>query len=298
MNVRTGRLFVPLAVIVVALGACGPGTPAMPRLEDPREIVAEAIRTTAELEYVHARLELEAQAADPAGGVGNTSMGYAVDLDLDLVRREFHALLEGNLGPGGSMRAELLVVGNEMFSRTEGDASLGASVGWHRTPMVPGGDPRAGLPSNDVIAAVLDGFLDDPGLELRLAGMEDCASGTCYHVTATVAPDLTWRVVNGQLFGGPAGGVDRPVDPNIPVVAFDLLVDEGTRRLISLSTSVAVIGTATSVRMTLSDHDREVRFVPPPPDQVQDVEQFAPGGGMDGGGVILEDVGNEAPGPS
>jgi hypothetical protein len=291
-------MFVPLAVIAVVLGACGPGTPAMPRLEDPKEVVAEAIRTTAELEYVHARLELEAQAADPAGGVGNMTIGYVVDLDLDIVRREFHALVEGNLGFGGGvMRAELLVVGNESFTRTEGDASLGGPVGWRRTPMGPGSDPRDDLPPNDVIAAVLDGFLDDPGLELRLEGMEDCASGTCYHVTATVAPDLTWRVINGQIFDGP-GAVDSPVDPSIPALTFDLLVDEGTRRLISLSTSTALIGAATTVRVMLSDHDREVRFVPPPPDQIQDVEEFAPGGGMDGGGVILEDVGNEVPVPS
>ena len=84
MTVR--RLFLlPAVVLVAALaGACQPSAEALPRLKDPNEILEEAIRTTAELEFVHARLE----AATAGPGVAQQ---YTVDGDINLSKREFHA---------------------------------------------------------------------------------------------------------------------------------------------------------------------------------------------------------------
>ena len=53
------RVFLlPAILLAVLLAACGNSTAqALPRLDDPKEIIEEALRTTAELEFVHARLE-------------------------------------------------------------------------------------------------------------------------------------------------------------------------------------------------------------------------------------------------
>ena len=57
------RVFLlPAILLAVLVAACGDSTPeALPRLDDPKEIVEEALRTTAELEFVHARLEAAAE---------------------------------------------------------------------------------------------------------------------------------------------------------------------------------------------------------------------------------------------
>ena len=51
------RVFLlPAILLAMLLGACGNSTAqALPRLDDPKEIIEEALRTTAELEFVHAR---------------------------------------------------------------------------------------------------------------------------------------------------------------------------------------------------------------------------------------------------
>ena len=126
--------------------------------------------------------------------------------------------------------------------------------------------------------------------------METCGEHQCYHVTLAVAPDLTWRAINGALVGAPPGGELGPVDPAVPDITLDVLVDEATRRLMSLSTSIAVEDQSFDLSATLSNHDVEFDLVAPPPEQVVD---FNAGGGtgatpapMDPG-VILDEVGDE-----
>lgn len=263
----------------------------MPRLEDPDEILAEAVRTTAELQYVHARVDVEARSTDLNPGGADMTVTYGVDLDIDLVKREFHALVEADQGFAGTMRAELLVVGSDAFIRTEAGPGATQPSRWQRSPIAPGSDPRDDVPANDAIATLVEGLLGDPAIEARLVGMEDCAAGTCYHVTTTVAPELTWRIVSGN-FLAPPGAVERPPDAGIPELTIDVLIDERTRRLQSLSTSVAAMGAAADIRVVFTDHDREVHFLPPPPDQVDDLNLFGPGAGF-GEEQILEDVGSE-----
>ena len=129
-------LLFALAIAVLS-GACNATAEALPKLDDPTEILEEALRTTAELEYVHARVDV---AADIMG----SSQSYAVDADLDMGRREFHAVVELAGNGAIAQRVELLLVGTDMFTRMQGGGFGVENDGrWQRTALGQGGDPRA-----------------------------------------------------------------------------------------------------------------------------------------------------------
>ena len=274
----------PVVLLVLVLAGCGQPAEAMPRLDDPQEILEEAIRTTAELEFVHARLEA---AVDGGGG----SQRYTVDGDVDILQREFHAVLEMAVPGGASQRAEMLLLGTDLFSRAEGGELAGpiADGRWQRMPLGAGSDPRNGLPATAAIAVALKALLADPGVTATLAGMKPCADRQCDRVTATIAPELTWRAINGAFLGGQPEDVVPPADARVPELVLDVMVDEATRRLVSLATSVALEGQSVELAATLSNHDVEFELLPPPPDQVVDQPAFDNSGGV-GPGVIVEQV--------
>jgi len=285
------RVFLLPAILLAALlAACGDSAAeALPRLDDPKEIVEEALRTTAELEFVHARLEV-------AQEVAGESQRYTLEGDLDLAQREFHAAVDLAGGMGMQQRAEILLVGTDIFTRTQDPTAGGVPDDrWQRMPIGAGSDPRNGIPATPAIAVALKGLLADPGIVANLAGIEACGDRQCYHVTLTVDPEVTWRAVNGALLGQPGGDIG-PVDPAVPEITFDVLVDEATRRLMSLGTSIAAEGQSFDLSATLSNHDVEFDLVPPPPEQV--VESNVGGGtgatpAPMAPGVILDEVGNE-----
>ena len=285
------RVFLlPAILLAVLLAACDSTAQTLPRLDDPKEIIEEALRTTAELEFVHARLEAGTDAA-------GQSQRYTLEGDLNIAQREFHANVDLAGGGGMQQRAEILLVGTDMFTRTQ-DATLGAvrDDRWQRIPIDAGSDPRNGIPATPAIAVALKGLLADPGLTTDLIGVEACGDRQCYHVTLTVDPEVTWRAVNGALLGQPGAGDIGPVDPAVPEITFDVLVDEATRRLMTLSTSIEAQGQSVDLSATLSDHDVKFDLVPPPPDQVVDANVGGGSGAtpapMDPG-VILDEVGNE-----
>jgi hypothetical protein len=282
------RVFLlPAILLAVLLAACDSTAEALPRLDDPKEILEEALRTTAELEFVHARLEAGAD-------VMGESQRYTLEGDLNLAQREFHAAVDLEGGAGVQQRAEILLVGTDMFTRTQ-DPPLGTVPDdrWQRIPIDAGSDPRNGIPATPAIAVALRAILDDPGLDSKLVGMESCGDRQCYHLTLAIAPDLTWRAINGALFGAQPSAEPGPVDPAVPEITLDLMIDEATRQLISLSTSIEAAGQAVDVTATLSNHGVEFDLLPPPPDQVVDsnVGGFDSAPGVAPGPVILDEVG-------
>lgn len=290
MTVRRSFLL-PAVLLVAALGAaCQPSAEALPRLDDPKEILEEAIRTTAELEFVHAKLEAATEA------LGN-SQQYMVDGDIDLAQREFHALAE--LGAGGvSQKAELLLVGTDMFLRMQDSRAAPPSGDdrWQRQPLDGGSDPRNGLPATPAIAVALKALLADPGIASTLEGMTGCGDRQCYHVTITVDPEVTWRAMNGGLIGGAPGNASGPPDPAIPEIVFDVKVDEATRNLVSVATSISAEGQNVELAATLSNHGVEFELVPPPPEQV--LEDNSGGGFSAPGAVPLGPGEIREPGPT
>jgi hypothetical protein len=276
------------ALLLAALlaGACEPTAAALPRLTDPTEVLEEALRTTAELEYVHARLDATMEMGEFGGGPSS----IALDADIDLGRRELHASMDGGgMGLFGSQRMEMVLVGSDLFSRTDLD-TVGAGR-WQRMAIPPGSDPRTSIPPTPAIAVALKTLLTDPSVEAELRGVEACGESQCYHVVTTVAPDLIWRAVNGGLFGAPPGQDLGPVDPTIPAVVLDIMVEESTRRLISVASAVTLQGTSVDVSVTLRDHDVEFRILPPPANEVDDIDDNTGGFGEEE--RILEEVGEE-----
>ena len=289
MTLRRPFLLPAVLLVAVLAAACQPTAEAMPRLDDPKEIIEEAIRTTAELEFVHARLE-------GAANADGAEQSYIVEGDIDLAQREFHALAE--LGAMGiSQKAELLLVGTDMFLRMQ-DGGFGAPSGddrWQRQPLAGGNDPRNGLPATPAIAVALKALLADPGITTELEGMASCGDRQCYHVTITVAPEVTWRAANGGLIGGAPGNEIGPPDPAIPELVFDVKVDEATRNLVSVASSITFEGQTVDLAATLSNHDVAFELLPPNPDEVVESDiggGFAPAPGGDPD-VILDEVGNE-----
>jgi hypothetical protein len=282
------RVFLlPVILLAVLLAACESTVQALPRLDDPKEILEEALRTTAELEFVHARVEA-------GSDVMGESQRYTLEGDLNLAQREFHAALDMEGGAGVRQRAEILLVGTDMFTRAQ-DSSVGAVPDdrWQRFPIDAGSDPRNGIPATPAIAVALKALLDDPGLTAKLDGMKACGDRQCYHVTLTITPDLTWRALNGALVGAPPGGELGPVDAAVPEITLDVLVDEATRRLMSLSTSIAVEGQSADLTATLSNHDVEFDLLPPPPDKVVESNVTGATPAPMAPGVILDEMGNE-----
>ena len=295
------RVFLlPIVLLAVIVAGCNPTAEALPRLDDPKEILQEALRTTAELEFVHAKVD----AAVTGGAEVMGAQSATLEGDLNLGQREFHAKLTANAGGLGAQEAELLLVGTDMFTRSTGLGIIddGTNGKWQHMPIDPGSDPRSGIPATPAIAVALKALLADPGITTTLEGMESCEGGQCYHVTATIAPEVTWRALNGGLLGGEPGAEIGPADPSVPEITLDVLVDEATRRLMSVKTSVAVEGMTADLAATLSNHDVEFDLLPPSPDQVFDPNDTVGGGGATpapmapgvGPGVILEEVGASA----
>jgi hypothetical protein len=264
MTLKRSFLLPAILLVAAIAGACQPSAEALPRLDDPKEILEEAIRTTAELEFVHAKLE-------GATAEGVMAQQYTVEGDVDLAQREFHALAE--MGAGGvSQRAELLLVGTDIFLRLHDSRAAPPSDAdrWQRQPLDGGSDPRNGIPASPAIAVALKALLADPGITTALEGMTDCGDRQCYHVTITVDPEVTWRALNGGLIGGAPGNEIGPPDPAVPQLVFDVKVDEATRNLVSVITSITVEGQTVDLAATLSNHDVEFDLLPPSPEQVVD----------------------------
>ena len=275
------RLFLlPVVLLAVVVAGCNPTAEALPRLDDPQEILEEALRTTAELEFVHAKVD-----ASMTGEGGQVFGAQAATLegDLDLAQREFHALLSATGGDVAGQQAELVLVGTDMFMRTQtGNPGDQADTRWQRMPIDAANDPRNGIPATPAIAVALKALLGDPGITSTLEGMEACGDGQCYHVTVTIAPDVTWRAVNGALIGGQPGAEIGPPDPAIPEIVLDVTVDEATRQLMSVSTTLSLQGVTADLAATFSNHDMAFDLVPPPAD---DVAQPDEGGGFSAPGV-------------
>ena len=239
-SLRLFLLHVVLLAVVVA--GCNPTAQAeaLPRLDDPKEILEEALRTTAELHFVHAKVDAS---MNGEGGQVFGTQSATLEGDLDLGQREFHAVLAATGGDATGQQVEMVLVGTDMFTRTQGGPLGNESDGrWQRMPIDAGSDPRNGIPATPAIAVALKALLDDPGITSTLEGVEACGDRQCYHLTVKIAPDVTWRAANGGLFGGQPGAEIGPPDPAIPEIALDVMVDEATRRLMSVSTTLAMQG--------------------------------------------------------
>jgi hypothetical protein len=248
-----------LFVIVVAGAvACDSGTSALPLLTDPAEIVMAAVRSTAALRGVHARVEVSFQDGQALGGPAPAGIS-TFELDLDMATRDYAGRTINAGGGGIGETSEIIHVGGQQFNRS------GPNARWTQFPDF-GGVP---FPTNDDLVATIGTAIGGGGAQLRLADPESCGDATCYHVIAELDKAATWRLI-APLTGGRAGGPPPPDFP-VPALTIDLLVHQATRALIQARTTVTTQGTSIDLAVTLSNHDVEVVIVPPPPAMVDNV---------------------------
>src|SRR5258706_1242876 len=183
----------PFAVLLaMTLAACGNSNGGSPRPTDPRQIVVNAIAATAALPS----LRLHAEVVANLGGLGqaNAAMRAALDVDVDLVNRQFAGRTTTQMpqNPGGGagvpaqQASDLIVTTTASFSRDSQSA---------RWTKVPGGGQAIG-PTNAQIATMLTNLLSNPAISFELLEATECTLGTCDHVLAHI---------DGQALGAALG---------------------------------------------------------------------------------------------
>ena len=286
---RRLALLLWLVAIVGTAAACSPG-PAAPELTDPREILSRTIASTAGLRSMRFRVDLEirdkARPGIPQGGF--------VEGVLDLGTGEMSVAGSGNDGAGAFA-----------YIQADGAAFARASANgrWTKAPAMGGG--LAGLflfggggaaPQVDVPRALAD-LVDDPETTVELRGVEDCATGRCYRTVVGLPPAQVWELIVGltgidRMQGGAA--VQPPL-ADIPHLAFEILTDTATLRLVDLVASGTADGSTAAIRLRVAAPNEPVAIEPPPPGLV---DEGGAGFGIGGGGVAVPEPARPVPAES
>lgn len=271
------RRLVTLLGVLATFGtaaACNPITPAL-ELSNPRDILSRTIETTAGLQSMRVRVDLEirdrARPADPQGGSAEAAL---------------------DLGAGEMSVTAVLRDGSDAFAYIQADGATfvrSSSNGrWTKFPAVGGMAAlflMGGLGGVQPDARpVLVDLLDDVETAVELIGVEDCATGRCYRTAVRLPPAQVWKLLVELT------GIDRmqggdPIEPpldQIPPLVLDVFTDKATLRLVELVASAALDGTTVAVRIRVAAPNEPVSINAPPAELV---DQGNPGFGIGGGGV-------------
>ena len=258
------RLTLALAVAAaLALAACQ--GPAVPTLTDPKEILAAAVRTTAEQSSVRIDAAIDGQVAIDLLGSGGAPIdlsGSSVSADVDLAGGKARATFNVSLLTG-----ELIAI--------DGVAYLKTTLTGPNYMAVPTGPLAQTGPSADptTILSGLTDLLAQPGLDPVKGDDVECGGTTCYAVVIPLTP---------AELASLGGGLELPTALPIPIPIPDLssasvdltvLVAKDTTKLAGLR-AAADRGDAGDLELdvTFSKWSEPVTVVAPPADQV------APGG--------------------
>ncbi|HEV8545375.1 MAG TPA: hypothetical protein VGQ64_03725 [Candidatus Limnocylindrales bacterium] len=266
-----------LVVLAVALTGCGPSSNGQPLLTEPSEIVMAGVRSTASLQFVHARLDVDMPMFAPGGAAGQLSSKTAMELDVDLTTRSLAGRVVTSGRGGADQVSDVILVGGKQFTRSAPE------IRWTLFPNLGGQQPFA---SNDQIVAAVETAIGGSGVVLSLGDAQACGDATCYRVVADLDPMSAWQLF-APIITGVVGAEPLPPDLNLRPVTLDVLVDQRSRRLVGLATTVQVQGFAIGLRLTLTNHDVPVAIAPPPPGLVDKFDINNIGGG---GGVIHGDA--------
>jgi hypothetical protein len=280
-----------LALSVVA--ACGGG--ASPRPTDPRQILTDAIRTTASVPTLKLHAEVTSTFGGGFGAQGG-QMTMALDADVDVASRQFAGRattrmpveLTNGAAPAVQV-SDMIVTQAATFNRN------GQNGRW----MKMGSAGINGGPTNAEIATMITNLLSNPSVTLELAEAGPCSLGTCDHVIAHV-DGAGISAALAPLLGVP---VDAVMGQAIPTFDIDVLVDQATSVISELRTQLSMQGSGTALFLSISNPGQPVQIVAPPPALTDDLGAGFGGwvgDGFGGGQVttILETVGGEiAPAP-
>lgn len=260
---RAGLALSATAALVV--GACQSTPPAI-ELQDPREILAAAVTTTAAANTVRIDATVDGTLTLDLLGVGAPSTfeltGTTFSADLDLENGDARATFSapGLLGLTG----EVIVVGGTTYLKSTLTGALYRTLSTGADIPVPSGTTRA------TILEDLAGLLARPELDPVKAEDVACGNATCYRVGIALSP--------ADLAALGAGELEAPTGLPIPIPLPDLaaatvdvtvLVAKDTTRLagVAVDADLAANGAAV-VDLTFSKWDEPVTIDSPPPDQV------------------------------
>jgi hypothetical protein len=255
------RIAVPLALLggaAIALAACG--SPALPALTDPTEIVTAALKATESAKSVHIDATL-----DGTINVDLTGSGTATDLplngttaaaDVDMAGGKAHATFA--IPAFLNLNGELVQVGETSYLKT----SLTG-------PQFETQQATDSLPVDPTDAS---GIVDDVGDFLTADGVDpvkgddvDCGGKRCYSVSIELTPEEL-----AALGAGQAEALGLPLDVGAASLAISIRVEKDTYHLAGVTTvaSLGEQGTLTLI-LTLSKWDEPMDISPPPADQVK-----------------------------
>lgn len=243
-------LVLPLAVVLVA--ACAPSAP---QLSDPKEILVRSLETLQQTKSVHLVADVSGQFPLDPLGIGSSRpldfSGTRLEGDLDIAGKKARLSFSA---PAFNLSGEVIQVGETSYLKVSllGDKYVKSTT------------DEAGVPAevSDPQQAIADlrAALDELATPPEKLGDEKCGDADCYRVALRVAAS---ELAELGALGGSSGG---PGD-----VRLEVWVRKSDLRPAKVALTAAAAGQGSlSVTLTLSDFDRPVTIVEPPPDQVQE----------------------------
>lgn len=250
------RRFVALVLVLLVASGCG-GTPAVPDLTDPKEILTRALTAMGQVKTLHLEAEVTGSVQLDLLGTGTASeirlTGTSADADVDLATSNLRA----NFILVGFIDGQLIKIGDTTYlksSQTGGkyEKSTAASTG---LPI--GADPLQAL-------AVVRTYLDRPELEPAKIADASCGEGdrACYQVEI----ELTGAEIAGMA-DTPTGALGDFAAGAIRLVVG---VEKDSFRIGRLVLAVSAGDTASiELAVNLSKWDAPLTIAEPPAAEVE-----------------------------
>jgi len=227
------------AWVAVVAAACG-GAATPPPVSDPRDLVVEALRSTAGLTAVHAAVELDVR--DASG-------------------RDYHALIEGDVNVVGrelnlvaTFRPPIFDAAQARLILADGFVASDFGQGWSFSGG-PGRDPLQGVPTTARMIESIEGAVRDASTTVALGSTEPCGEARCHRVRVEVPAAVAWRAATNPFENGDGlGAVSDQPPPGFPGIAIDLWIDEMSHRLVQATNTTTVGGQTLVVSLALSRH--------------------------------------------
>ena len=246
-----------LAGAAVAIAACG--SPSLPALTDPTEIITAALTATEGAKSVHVEATLDGSISADLTGSGSTTdlplTGTTASADVDMAGGKAHATIA--VPALLNFNADVIQIGETTYLKS----SLSG-------PQYESMEATDELPVDPTDAS---GIFDDLGDFLLADGVDpvkgedvDCGGKQCYTVMIELTPQEL------AALGGAGAAAMIPLDVSDASLAFTVRVEKDTYHLAGITTvaSLGAQGTLT-LDVALSKWDQPFDISPPPADQIK-----------------------------
>lgn len=247
-----------LGGLALVLAACG--SPSLPALTDPTEIVTAALKATETAKSVHLDMTLDGSInADLTGSGTATDLplnGTTAAADVDMAGGKAHATFA--IPAFLNLNGELIQIGETSYVKTSlTGPQFETQVATDSLPVDP-------TDASGIVDDVGD-FLTKDGVDPVKGDDVDCGSKRCYSVSIELTPEEL-----AALGAGQAEALGLPLDVGSASLAITIRVEKDTYHLAGVTTvaSLGEQGTLTLV-LTMSKWDQPMDISPPPPDQVK-----------------------------